>query len=301
MDSKNNSNNITKEEKNNPSGIKKSIILLSLLGKDLSEKVLKNLSQSNQDQIQKEKENIKTTTVKESQDVFNEFESYIEKKKKEQISPEFSSDLEIVVLLSLLLLVILFFYFMQFENETMEIVQPFIDVGGAYIFIFPVVMLLARNMYHQSLISLIMKSKNYSRDTLVGLFGGLILYSILLISEYFSNDPPPLKENSNFLIFLVLAGGILGPITEELLFRKMFYTFLKRKINIIFALLVTSMAFSLVHLPFTKYLTFDVLDFFLYSFAGVVLVFLYEYQKQLYIPIVAHSAANILVILTLLT
>lgn len=288
-------------QKSNISGIKKTIVLLSLLGKEMSEKIIKNLPESTQKKIASEKEKIKTTTIKESQDIFNEFESYVDKKKKEQLSPEFSNDLEIIVLLSLLLLVILFFYFLKFENEYMDILEPFIDVGGAYIFIFPVVMLLARNMYNQSLISLVFKSSNYSRDTLIGLVGGLVLYTILLISQYFSDDPPPLKENSNFLIFLILAGGVLGPITEELLFRKMFYSFLKRKVNIIFGILVTSAAFSLVHLPFTRYLTFDILDFFLYGLAGIVLVFLFEYQKHLYIPVVAHSSANILVILTLLT
>lgn len=95
--------------------------------------------------------------------------------------------------------------------------------------------------------------------------------------------------NSNVNMFLsIIASGILGPILEELLFRKkllneLLYFNSKNK-----AIFLSSLIFSLLHFG---------IDTIIYAFImGIILSVIYLKYNNIKLPIVIHMSANIIVV-----
>ena len=85
---------------------------------------------------------------------------------------------------------------------------------------------------------------------------------------------------------LVVLGGLLAPIGEELLFRGMLYTFLRRWGPVV-AVVVSSLPFGLLHGADLVFLIHAAL-------MGVLLALLYEMGGSLWPGVVAHSLHNAL-------
>lgn len=89
---------------------------------------------------------------------------------------------------------------------------------------------------------------------------------------------------------VVLVSSILGPILEEIVFRKVLFGSLYKRFNFFISALISSVIFALAHMEIEHLL--------LYSAMGFTFAFLYIKTKRIMVPIFAHVAMNTFVFLT---
>ena len=87
------------------------------------------------------------------------------------------------------------------------------------------------------------------------------------------------------LILLFIVGGIVGPLAEELFFRGVIYTFLRRW-GVIVALVLSTLIFVLCHplaygIPVTRLV------------GGLLFALAYEFGGSLIVPITIHALGNL--------
>lgn len=106
----------------------------------------------------------------------------------------------------------------------------------------------------------------------------------------------PGSENTEDIIKLIvsfplviLVSSLFGPILEEVIFRKIIFGSLYKKMNFFFAGLISSIIFAVVHIDFTHIL--------LYTAMGFAFAFLYVSTKRIIVPIIAHVAMNTIVVI----
>lgn len=88
---------------------------------------------------------------------------------------------------------------------------------------------------------------------------------------------------------LILVTSIIGPILEEIIFRKILFGVLYQRINFFLSALISSLVFALVHGEPQHVL--------LYGSMGFVFAFLYVKTKRILVPIFAHVAMNTFVVI----
>ncbi|WLD93696.1 CPBP family intramembrane glutamic endopeptidase [Alkalihalobacillus sp. AL-G] len=88
---------------------------------------------------------------------------------------------------------------------------------------------------------------------------------------------------------LILVVSVIGPILEEIVFRKVIFGTLYKRTNFIIAALISSLVFAVVHRDFSHIL--------IYAALGFTLSFLYVKTKRLIVPIIAHVSINSFVML----
>lgn len=88
---------------------------------------------------------------------------------------------------------------------------------------------------------------------------------------------------------VVLVSSIMGPILEEIVFRKILFGSLYKRFNFFLSGLISSVIFALAHLEVEHVL--------LYSAMGFTFAFLYVKTKRIIVPIFAHVAMNTFVVL----
>ncbi|UOQ84316.1 CPBP family intramembrane glutamic endopeptidase [Gracilibacillus salinarum] len=133
--------------------------------------------------------------------------------------------------------------------------------------------------------------------------GNIILWSILgfflvmigqyasILIETFVFGIKPGSENTMDLmnvarqmpIFIIII-SVLGPILEELVFRKAIFGSLYKKMNFFFAAIISGLIFAAVHMDFSHLLT--------YTAIGMIFAFLYVETKRIIVPIIAHMSIN---------
>lgn len=103
------------------------------------------------------------------------------------------------------------------------------------------------------------------------------------------------SENTHFIMqmiktipLFVILTSIIGPILEELVFRKIIFGTLYQKFNFFISALVSSLIFGLAHRELSHIL--------LYSAIGFTFAFLYVRTKRILVPIFAHVMMNTLVV-----
>lgn len=88
---------------------------------------------------------------------------------------------------------------------------------------------------------------------------------------------------------VIFVSSVLGPILEEIVFRKILFGSLYKRMNFFFAALISSVVFSIAHAELEHTL--------LYAAMGFTFAFLYVKTKRIIVPIFAHVAMNTLVVL----
>jgi len=88
----------------------------------------------------------------------------------------------------------------------------------------------------------------------------------------------------------MVVSSVIGPILEEIVFRKIIFGTLHKRINFFFSALISSVIFALAHMEPEHIL--------LYSAMGFTFAFLYVKTKHILVPIFAHVAMNTLVVAT---
>lgn len=88
---------------------------------------------------------------------------------------------------------------------------------------------------------------------------------------------------------VMIVSSIIGPILEEIVFRKIIFGSLYKKFNFFLSALISSIIFALAH--------FEPEHILLYSAMGFTFAFLYVKTKHILVPIFAHVSMNTLVVL----
>jgi membrane protease YdiL (CAAX protease family) len=89
-------------------------------------------------------------------------------------------------------------------------------------------------------------------------------------------------------LFIIVV-AIIGPILEEIIFRKIIFGSLYKRFNFIIAGLVSGLAFAVVHVDFKHLLV--------YLVVALTFSFLYVKTNRILVPIVAHVSMNSFVVL----
>ncbi|QPC48490.1 CPBP family intramembrane metalloprotease [Mangrovibacillus cuniculi] len=87
----------------------------------------------------------------------------------------------------------------------------------------------------------------------------------------------------------ILVVAVIGPILEEIVFRKVIFGALYERFSFFPAAIISSVIFSVGHMELEHTL--------LYTAMGLVFSFLYVYTKRIIVPIIAHVAMNTFVVL----
>lgn len=147
-------------------------------------------------------------------------------------------------------------------------------------FIYAVLVMVLLNKYREKEPSLPLK--DYYSAVLFGI--SLACFFNMIIFKF--GEGNEVIEVNKFLLFI--SSGILGPILEELLFRKKLLTELLKFNNKYVALLLSSFIFSFLH---------NGLVTMIYAFIlGIVFGLFYIKYKNIKLTILMHMAANIIVI-----
>ena len=110
--------------------------------------------------------------------------------------------------------------------------------------------------------------------------GILYFLNFNLLKTFSSSSPSSISG----LIPLLIVGGFFSPITEEIFFRGIVYSFLRRW-GIILAILGSAILFSVVHAAITGVSFIQVIGSLVFATA-------YEVEKNLVVPITIHVLGN---------
>src|SRR5699024_5518915 len=98
-------------------------------------------------------------------------------------------------------------------------------------------------------------------------------------------------ENTDFVvqlaqknIWFLLLPAILGPIIEELVFRKVIFGSLRNRMGVHASAVVAALIFAVVHMDLEHTLIYFVM--------GLVFTFLYVKTNRIIVPIIAHMSMN---------
>ncbi|HEY9678524.1 MAG TPA: type II CAAX endopeptidase family protein [Drouetiella sp.] len=96
--------------------------------------------------------------------------------------------------------------------------------------------------------------------------------------------------DGNFLIIVLYTffSSVIAPVSEELLLRGLFYSWLRTRFNILVSALISSSVFAIFH--------FNPNGFLYYLSLGCILCLVYERTRNLWICVVIHALWNTLVI-----
>ncbi|URN95552.1 MAG: CPBP family intramembrane metalloprotease [Candidatus Pristimantibacillus lignocellulolyticus] len=112
--------------------------------------------------------------------------------------------------------------------------------------------------------------------------------SVMSIEEQLNTETVQFRNETTIqILFNILFIGFLAPVIEELLFRGFLFSYLNRSGKVLFASLLTSALFGLMH---------SGLFFFAFTMS-IMSIMLYKYTKSLRASIYFHIAWNSLSVL----
>ncbi|MHA6253198.1 CPBP family intramembrane glutamic endopeptidase [Oceanobacillus sp. CAU 1775] len=136
--------------------------------------------------------------------------------------------------------------------------------------------------------------------SILGVFLAFIAQAIAAVIETKILGINPGSENtmqimdiarSNALFILVPA--IIAPILEEIIFRKIIFGSLYKRMNFFLAALLSALIFGIIHMDPTHLL--------MYASMGFVFAFLYVKTKRILVPILVHAGMNTMVVVAQLS
>ena len=107
-------------------------------------------------------------------------------------------------------------------------------------------------------------------------FVGFVLNGILPVTE----DIAPNKTVFDYIVAILIA-----PVTEEYFFRKGLYGYVREKLNIPIAVILTSLIFSVLH-------GYHLQGFLSVFFSGILFALIYEHSGNIMYSICAHMMHN---------
>ncbi|SFP30399.1 CPBP family intramembrane glutamic endopeptidase [Salibacterium halotolerans] len=114
-------------------------------------------------------------------------------------------------------------------------------------------------------------------------------YVAILIETLIGIEPG--SENTESILSMIemspvfaLVVAVIGPILEEIVFRKVLFGSFYRRFNFFLSALLSALIFSLVH--------FDIMHVLIYTAVGFAFSYLYVKTGRILVPILAHVAMN---------
>ncbi|PHF26339.1 CPBP family intramembrane metalloprotease [Bacillus wiedmannii] len=125
----------------------------------------------------------------------------------------------------------------------------------------------------------------------------VVSIAVLMIMEKmgisFENSKTETVQNDKSIYsfcIAVIGAAVISPIYEEILYRRVFYTFFRDKYGIWGGVLISSIIFTVVHIPTYNTLPVNFLS-------GVVFAWLYEKTNSILSAIIAHALFNFIAVL----
>ncbi|SFE90322.1 CPBP family intramembrane glutamic endopeptidase [Alteribacillus iranensis] len=125
----------------------------------------------------------------------------------------------------------------------------------------------------------------------LGVFLAFIAQYIAILIEMYALNIEPGSENTQEIMDMVqlipsfaIVVALIGPVLEEIVFRKVIFGAFYKRFNFFFSALFSSVIFAVVHLDFTHIL--------IYTAVGFTFSYLYVKTGRIIVPIVAHMAVN---------
>jgi len=154
--------------------------------------------------------------------------------------------------------------------------------------------------HKQKLLALGLSGKNFLKNVICGIAGYvaivpilvLVLLTIVWIISILKYEPPPQpvlemfveEEKTPILVYLTIFVAILGPIAEEIFFRGFVYSAIKKRMGLVWAVLLSSVLFAGLHAHLVGFFPIVVL--------GILLAYLYEKSGSLIPSITVHVIHN---------
>lgn len=126
----------------------------------------------------------------------------------------------------------------------------------------------------------------------MAMFGQMIAN---LIQQFIFNIEPQsentmqIMEIARAIPLFIIVVTIIGPILEEIIFRKIIFGELYKRTNFLIAGLVSGFIFAIIHMDFSHLLVYFVMSF--------VFAFIYVQSKRIIVPIIAHVVMNTIVVI----
>jgi len=129
-----------------------------------------------------------------------------------------------------------------------------------------------------------------------GILGGILLIIMVLVMgyvlKYVQPDLQPqyyeemLRSATKLPDFLLvlLAGAVLAPVSEELLYRGMIYPFLRKHLGPTWGIILSGLIFGLAHWDLWRTVPLAI--------GGAALCYIYEKSGSIYVPMLAHGVWN---------
>ncbi|MFH0926879.1 MAG: CPBP family intramembrane glutamic endopeptidase [bacterium] len=143
---------------------------------------------------------------------------------------------------------------------------------------------------------------------IIGEAGYYLLTKRYLHQTLFNPDRIHLLRNYRFFLIYILAGGLIGPLIEEFVFRGILYNSLRSKLGVISSIIFSGVIFGFIHIiPLIKDLTFINILTYLHSvlmyipiiplIGGLALAYLYEQTHSIGVPFIIHALANVALVI----
>ncbi|SDC12825.1 hypothetical protein SAMN05421734_104205 [Pelagirhabdus alkalitolerans] len=131
---------------------------------------------------------------------------------------------------------------------------------------------------------------------LMAMFGQMIANMIQIfvfgIEQQSENTAQIMEIARAFPIFIIII-AVIGPILEEIIFRKIIFGELYKRTNFFIAGTISGIVFALIHFDFTHLLVYFAMSF--------VFAFVYVQSKRIIVPIMAHVLMNTFVVVVQLS
>jgi uncharacterized protein len=133
--------------------------------------------------------------------------------------------------------------------------------------------------------------------SILGVFLALAAQSIAAMIEMKLLGIEPGSQNTKVIVdmvkltpFLIIVTSVIGPILEEIIFRKIIFGTLAPRLGFFLSAIISAVIFGVVHLDFSHLL--------IYTAMGLVFAYLYAKTNQILVPIFAHVMMNTIVVLS---
>ncbi len=135
-------------------------------------------------------------------------------------------------------------------------------------------------------VSFILIAKNKNFWNVFSFFGQAIgaNIEIKLGIDVVSENTESIMNVTKVAPIMIVATVFLGPVLEELVFRRVIFGSIIQNYNFWIASIVSAIVFAAIHMDFTHIL--------LYTICGMIFAFLYHKTKRLITPIIAHVLLN---------
>ncbi|HDR7514724.1 type II CAAX endopeptidase family protein [Bacillus mobilis] len=139
--------------------------------------------------------------------------------------------------------------------------------------------------------------RNFLWTVVALIFLIIVSIAILMMMEKmgisFENSKTETIQNDKSIYafcIAVIGAAVISPIYEEILYRGVFYTFFRDRYGIWGGVLISSIIFTVVHIPTYNTLPVNFLG-------GVVFAWLYEKTNSILSAMIAHALSNFIAVL----